>query len=511
MQTMSAHPDEDLARPYEELPYESNPYFESHPGRLATLAYLSGLEPPPIETCRVLELGCAAGGNLIPAAEALPGASFVGVDIAPNQIADGRALIEALGLRNVRLEAMSVTDLTPDFGSFDYIIAHGLYSWVPADVRRKTLEICKARLSPNGVAYISYNVLPGWRLRGVIRDMLFYGLEKEPASPTPRERVPTARRFAEMILNAAGEDDTTHARILRNEVGMVLKAPDSYIAHDHLEEFHEALYFRDFAARAASNGLMVLGDARFSNAVFQVERRLKQQRPELPADPIHFEQCVDFAFGRQFRRSLLCHAGQSIHRDLLPERLMRCHLLASVFPSGPVDLRPNVSITFQSRDGGSFNEADTGTKAALAFLAQAHPMPVSFDALWDQVRNLARMPRQHPARDRMAEMLRTLVICDSVEPHLYPPQFVTHISARPLATSLARLQASRGGVIHNRRHRTIRSFNDFDRSIIALLDGTRDVTALRAAVAPPGSDPADMEFTLRESLGGIAAASVLIA
>ena len=163
------------AQSYEQLPYESNPFFESHPRRLQTIAYLAGLNPPALENCRVLELGCAGGGNLIPAAESLPHATFTGIDLAPNQIADGNKIIHAIGLKNIHLRALSLTDLPADFGQFDYIIAHGLYSWVPPDVQHRILEICKTHLSPNGVAYISYNTYPGWRMREVMRELLLYG------------------------------------------------------------------------------------------------------------------------------------------------------------------------------------------------------------------------------------------------------------------------------------------------------------------------------------------------
>src|SRR5262245_46429032 len=81
---------------YDEIPYESHPYPQSHPERLATVATLFGMTPPPIEACRVLELGCAAGGNLIPMAQTLPGSTFLGIELSARQADEGRATIEAL-------------------------------------------------------------------------------------------------------------------------------------------------------------------------------------------------------------------------------------------------------------------------------------------------------------------------------------------------------------------------------------------------------------------------------
>src|SRR5262245_44196078 len=165
---------EALLASYEEVPYESKPISSSHPDSLATMAMLYGLQPPPLPSCRILELGCAGGGNLIPMALTLPNAQFVGIDLSPRQIADGQATITALGLGNIDLRALSILDVGPDLGTFDYIISHGVYSWVPAAVQEKILAICRDHLAPGGIAYISYNVYPGWHLRGMVRGMMLY-------------------------------------------------------------------------------------------------------------------------------------------------------------------------------------------------------------------------------------------------------------------------------------------------------------------------------------------------
>src|SRR5436190_23362618 len=88
---------------YDEVPYKSYPYPQSHPDRLATVATLFGMEPPPLDNCRVLELGCCSGGNLIPMAERFPGRRFVGVDYSQRQVAEGQATLKELGLENIEL------------------------------------------------------------------------------------------------------------------------------------------------------------------------------------------------------------------------------------------------------------------------------------------------------------------------------------------------------------------------------------------------------------------------
>ena len=164
---------------YEELPYASQAFAETHPDHLASLARLYGLTPPPVERCRVLELGCAAGGNLIPMAVSLPGSHCVGVDLSRRQIAEGQATVAALGLRNVSLEVLSLADIGSSFGKFDFIVAHGIYSWVEEALREKILAICSQNLSPDGIAVVSYNTHPGWRARSMVREMMAYHIRRE--------------------------------------------------------------------------------------------------------------------------------------------------------------------------------------------------------------------------------------------------------------------------------------------------------------------------------------------
>src|SRR5581483_2509905 len=185
---------------YDAVPYELGAFRRTHPDNLSVIGALAGISAPAVPTCRVLEIGCATGGNLLPMAQALPEARFFSIDLSPNQIDAGVSIIRQLGFTNIELRCQNILDFSPDAGSFDYIIAHGVYSWVPREVRDKLLEIVARHLAPNGLAYVSYNTLPGWHLRQVFRDLTQFHARRAREDDIP-DRISRAR---EMIAFSAG-------------------------------------------------------------------------------------------------------------------------------------------------------------------------------------------------------------------------------------------------------------------------------------------------------------------
>ncbi len=185
-----------LSDAYDETPYQSNAFSISAPGRLRAIAALYGLSAPPVENARVLELGCAAGGNLLPFAVAHPDAHIVGIDLSPQQVQAGQSIVKAMGLQNLELRGMSITDITPEFGQFDYIIVHGVFSWVPPEVRQAIMRVCRENLTPEGVAYISYNTYPGWKASDIVRDAMILN---SFGANGPQERLKRAKDVLGML------------------------------------------------------------------------------------------------------------------------------------------------------------------------------------------------------------------------------------------------------------------------------------------------------------------------
>jgi methyltransferase-like protein/cyclopropane fatty-acyl-phospholipid synthase-like methyltransferase len=500
---------------YDDVPYESLPFVQTHPSRLATVATLFGLKPPPVERCRVLELGCAAGGNLVPMAEALPNSWFVGVDLSARQIADGERVVFKTGLANLSLRHASITDIDETYGHFDYILCHGVFSWVPRPVQDRILEVCANHLTPSGVAYISYNTYPGWHMRGMVRDMMRYHAFR---FDTPQQRIAQARALLDFLAQTAKKDTGAYAVLLRSELEFMKDQSDHYIYHEQLEDVNEPQYFHQFAERATARGLRYLGEARISTMVTnnfgaEVQRTLAT----LATDQIQTEQYLDFVRNRTFRETLLVRADQTPDWSIAPERLSKLHAASGGKPVGrPIELTNDSPAQFQSRSGMVVSTSGPLLKAAMLTLSEVWPGTLPFAGLLKE--SLARLGRTEEKDDAPAlalGLLNAFVASDLIELHAMPMRFARTVSEKPTALAHARLRAADGhATVANRRHEVVR-LSDLNLHLLPLLDGTRDRTSLVDALTEkalageltvqkagqPMTNPTEVHAALTATLG----------
>jgi SAM-dependent methyltransferase len=240
---------------YDQVYYETFPRPQTHPDRLAAVARLFGMDPAPVASCRVLEIGCGNGGNLIPMAYYLPGGCFTGIDLAAEPIAAGCATADELELRNLTLQAADLRDIGAESGEFDYIVAHGIYSWIPADVRDRLMAVCRERLAPQGVAFISYNVFPGRYISQMLREMMRYHTRGVADAAA---RIEQARWFLQFLRDGRQSSPKWQA-LVEEEIENLLEHGDGSLFHDDLAEINEPVYFHEFAAHAGRHGLQYLG------------------------------------------------------------------------------------------------------------------------------------------------------------------------------------------------------------------------------------------------------------
>jgi methyltransferase-like protein/SAM-dependent methyltransferase len=465
---------------YDHFPYESNSFPQSHPDRLATLAKLFGLNSPKISEAKVLELGCASGGNLLPLAFSYPNAHFTGIDLSSRQISTGQALIEKFNLKNIELKHLDLMKIEKDFGEFDYIVAHGVYSWVSKHVQAKILEICDQNLTEKGVAYVSYNTYPGWHFRGMIRDMMLYHTAQ---FPDPGAKVVQARALLDFLSNAVPADNA-YGLMLKNELDLIAPLRDSYVLHEHLEEKNQPVYFHEFAEEASKHNLQYLSEADFSlmittNFAPQVGETLRR----LSNDIVRTEQYMDFVRNRAFRQTLLCRKGVQLNRNL-DWRSVKDFRIASATrtEASQAELVGNQQVQFVVPKGVTMTVANPVVKVAFNYMSQIWPRSASFDELLATITQLSpTVIQDSSSRQKQEQLLGTDLLtayaAGIVSFRTEEPHFVVETSSHPIVSPLVRHQAESGQRITNQLHESADA-EVLVRNIVLLLDGTRDVQSI---------------------------------
>ena len=470
-----------LKTSYEQFPYESLPFPQTHPERIAAIARLFGLATPPVERARVLEIGCAAGGNIIPLATTLPEAEFVGVDFSGVQVRDGLALVDALGLSNLRLLEMDIARFGESHGKFDYIVAHGVFSWVPPEVQDAILALCRRQLAPNGIAYISYNTLPGWGMRGAVRAAMRYQTAQfsEPAT-----LVQQARAMLD-FLAASVRDGSPYATMLRTEAEHVRTRRDYYILHEYLEAENHPFYFHEFIERAGKHGLRYLAEADFSRMfTHDLAPEAVQTLMRIAPDLVKREQFLDFLRNSTFRQTLLVHDAARPERKIAPWRMTALHVASRLRPTQEsISLADDAPAEFRVPAGPTFTAATRVTKAALVVLAEHWPAWIPFEALCAAAAVRARCTLTDEHRGHLAATVLNVFAAGLVEVHSVPPPFVLAAGPQPTISLLARVPAARGPNITHLRHEPL-TMGEATRAFLVRADGSRTRDALAEAAWP---------------------------
>lgn len=302
---------------YDDLMYESKAFSQTAINALEARARMMGLQPAPAANAKVLELGCSMGGNIITQALYYPDAEFVGIDLSGRQVAQGNAIIEKMGLKNVRLEEKDILTIDESFGKFDYIIVHGIWSWVPDAVKDKIFSICRNNLTEHGIAYISYNVYPGWKRQEQLREIMYFAgrdVLEEPLEARTRKGLDALKALAEILENDKGLGGGKLPAMQK-----ILNHNFYYIAHEYMEAFNDPIYVNGFIEWANRHRLAYIGDTdlHVSFVSWMAEHTRERILALAGGDYIAKEFYSDILSDRQFRRSLLCReeVGDTVRRD----------------------------------------------------------------------------------------------------------------------------------------------------------------------------------------------------
>jgi SAM-dependent methyltransferase len=506
MATPSAH---------ETAAYPTLPFRQCHPDRLHVVGRLFGLAPPPVETCRVLEVGCGSGTHLLAAAAAYPRATFVGLDLTAASVRRGQSLAAAAGITNVELLEADLMDYRPPAGSFDYVTAHGFYSWVPQPVRDRYFDLARESLAPTGLGYVSYNAYPGCHIRQMFWEMLAYHVG---GATDPAGRLNLARGLAQFLAAGQAGRAGAAAEIIRKETAHLLAIPHpGMLEYDELWGGNTPVYVTGVADHLARHGLRyvadadvgVMNEAAFPPAVASALAGMREK------DLVWKEQYLDFLTLRQFRQTVFAHA--EVVPATTPQPAAVAHLAARLTerPAAEnVDLSPGVKVEFAFGDRGAVAVDSPLAKAALVELADRWPAAVPVAELATRAAARAGLPADPGHVAALSGMLLSLYQRMAADLWAAPPRFAAAAGDRPAVSPLARAQAAAGDAVATLLHQAFEVKDPVVRGFVPLLDGTRDRAALAAELRRrvPEAPAADAELaaTVERMLAQVAEAALLV-
>ena len=370
---------------YKELGYKSYPFPFTTPAYLEAYGTLVGLKPPTAKTARVLELGATYGGNIISQAMHNPEATFVGIELSQDQVEKGNKIISDAKLDNVSLLQGDILNFDESLGNFDYIIAHGFYSWISDEMKDKLLDIISHHLADNGIAYVSYNTYPGWHTMEEVRQLMLFA-NRGHDELTHKEKVLRGKTVGSLVGAQILNYDNLKERNSKflGALRSVMQKDDYYVGHDHLEPHNDPCYFYQFNDHLKAYNLSYVCDADLTLSMVRtydesIADKLEKLAPNSQADQ---EQYLDFMLDTKFRKSIICKesAAKDISYDVanpdkvntVPVRsIVNSFVFQILFDEEALEMFENelVRDTFKAliKDGGTFNMLE-----ALAILKAAH-------------------------------------------------------------------------------------------------------------------------------------------
>lgn len=450
--------------PLDAIPCGTGAVPATRPDQLALYSWLHGGPLPPVEGYRVLEVGCADGGNLLPLAFYHPEITASGIDTSAVRIGAATSAASHLGLTNIEFSRIDLRDYADlDCGNFDYIIAHGVLSWVAPEVGRALLVLCRRHLAPHGLACVSYNTYPGWKIRELPRDMI---LPRIAEFGDIQDRTTRARELARSYRDLlASLGDHPYFRLLSAALRLMAESEPAYVAHDLLEEHNHPYFFHEFTRLLSSAGLAYITDARFDLDEVSGLAGTRATLGELGFADVELEGLVDLLGYRHLRASILALPHEPAPRpgaNVLADRRVAVSSLLT-FEGGKPDLTPGVDLELGGPCGRRYGFNNPFVKAALYLLDVAERPALPAEELIGASTELVAAHGFEPPGHDLAELVFFLAERGLLELRFNEPAIPTDV--KHCAHSLARLEAGRGKVLTTPRH-TQFVLDDFDQDLV---------------------------------------------
>lgn len=425
---------------YDEIPYHGYPFEYNRPENLRSVGSLFGVNAPNLETARVLELGCSDGGNLFRFAETFPKSYTLGVDLSKVEIDHGQKVLDQLKLKNVELKAMSITDLDESYGKFDYIICHGVFSWVPDFVKDGILEVSKKLLNKNGLAFISYNTLPGWNMINSVREIMMY---HSTNFENVQDKITQSRAALNFIQESLDGQNTPHAEFMQASAKNMASKEDYYIRHEYLADENKAFYFNEFIEKARANDLEYIGDTDVQRMYVGNMPKKAIEKLGTINDIVRTEQYMDFINNTQFRCTILSHKDTKISRNISKETVQKFNYFCNIRPlDEKINIEDNSKATFyiDNNKDRTLDSSAPEMKAILTSLSQNIGNPLSVDEIIAEAIKLAPKTSKEVIKENILGNFANLIFSGVIKYIADKPTSLYKISDKPKISKLAMLQ-----------------------------------------------------------------------
>lgn len=467
---------------YDTVPYPSKFFLQTHPDRLAAAGLLYGMRTADVESCRVLELGCGNGSNLISHAYGLRNSRFVGIDLSQKHIEQAIAAAKELGLSNIEFLHMDVMQMTAEaFGRFDYITAHGLFSWVPDFVRQKVLQLFDELLGPDGIGYISYNAYPGAYAREMVRSVMRYHTRD---TAEPNDKVRQSISFLGKLAKNATEQEV-YQRILSFEFRRHQTHDTADIFHDDLGDCYRPFYFHEFASLLAENGMQFLSEAELHASSRQGVAAEYNDHLNAIDDPIEREQYLDLLRGRVFRQTLFCRSKITLDREPTPNVMKKFFLSSSLRPVEPLkNIASHGAQKFANAKGHSMQIDHPLTKAALTYLGEIWGRSIKTDEVLDAAKQIVENAAgrsddwEHDFETTRTILSQIALASDLVELHVYASDAPQTAGEKPRVNRLSRWQLRDADNVLTLLNKDLKLEDKTAHRLLEIMDGTRDRASL---------------------------------
>jgi len=382
-------------------------------------------------------------------------------------------------------------DLDESYGKFDYIVCHGVYSWIPEEVQNKILEVCNKLLNPNGIAFVSYNTLPGWNMQRTIREMMMFHSE---IFNTNNDKLQQAKLFLKFINNSLENSTTPYSSFLRDETKLLSAYTDSYVLHEYLGEINTGTYFHQFIEKAQKNHLNYLGDASIPSMFIGNLPAKAAEKLQAIDNIVRSEQYMDFITNRKFRSTLLCHQNIPINRKIEFNNLKEFYTSLNIRPAIPkdkVDLtneQENIGFYYENLPDPFISTTSSIVKAILYVYSENISNPMKFEQV---AREALKKLGKYQLNDFLAALEQhfiKFIFQGYLKIFSNKPHAITIITEKPKTSEFARFQAKHAHFNNTNLVSVTNRLNDMigitvhEKYILEMLDGTHNIDDIKKQI-----------------------------